>query len=111
VGLLIGLQLPKAFGAVCALQAAFDSADAPRIASMAQAARTANPALKLRLVTSEDDYYINANRAISGALRQQALDHELLVVPGPHDYAFNRGPGAYEMLIYHDRVLRGMPPP
>jgi len=33
------------------------------------------------------------------------------VVTGPHDYAFNRGPGALEMLAYHDRVLRGADPP
>jgi hypothetical protein len=32
---------------------------------------------------------------------------EHLVVPGPHDYPFNRGPGAIEMLLWHDRVLRG----
>jgi hypothetical protein len=32
-----------------------------------------------------------------------------VTVPGPHDYEFNRGPGAYEMLMFHDRVLRGQP--
>jgi hypothetical protein len=33
------------------------------------------------------------------------------LVLGPHDYDFNRGPGGIEMLLFHDRVLRGEPPP
>ena len=39
------------------------------------------------------------------------LGKRRVVVTGPHDYAFNRGPGAIEMLAYHDRVLRGEAPP
>jgi hypothetical protein len=27
------------------------------------------------------------------------------VVPGPHDYVFNRGPGSVELLYFHDMVL------
>ena len=30
-------------------------------------------------------------------------------VVNTHSYRFNRGPGAYEMLLYHDRALRGLP--
>jgi len=37
------------------------------------------------------------------------VDNELAVIPGPHDYEFNRGPGVYEMLVFHDRALRGEP--
>jgi hypothetical protein len=110
VGLLVGLQLPSAFGAVAGLQAAFDPADAPALVRLVQDARARNGGLKLRLLTSGDDYFLGANLAISRALGSAGLDHQLVVVPGPHDYAFNRGPGVYEMLIYHDRVLRGMPP-
>ena len=110
VGLLVGLQLPEAFGAVAGLQAAFDSADASEVAGLAVRARAKNPGLRLRLLTSDDDYFLRANRAISKALGSAGLRHHLVVVPGPHDYAFNRGPGVYEMLIYHDRVLRGLPP-
>jgi iron(III)-salmochelin esterase len=32
------------------------------------------------------------------------------VIPGGHDYTFNRGPGGIEMLLWHDRVLRGEAP-
>lgn len=111
VGLLIGLQLPNAFGAVSVLQAAFDSADAPEIMALAREARVKNPKLGLRLVTSQKDYFLNANRAISRALGAAGIGHELVVVPGPHDYEFNQGPGVIEMLLFHDRVLRGLPAP
>ena len=37
---------------------------------------------------------------------QAGIAHDFADVPGPHDYAFNRGPGAYELLAWHDRVLR-----
>jgi hypothetical protein len=29
------------------------------------------------------------------------------MLTGPHDYVFNRGPGGIEMLLFHDRALRG----
>ena len=105
--LLVGLERPSAFGAVAGLQAAFDSADAPELARRAEAARRENPKLVIRLLTSEGDYFLNANRAISRALAGAGVPHQLTVVPGPHDYEFNRGPGAYEMLFFHDRALRG----
>jgi enterochelin esterase-like enzyme len=106
LALLSGLYQPDAFGAVAALQAAFDSSDAPRLAALAANAKRANPALKLRLLTSDGDYFLNANRAISSAFTQAHVEHQLLIVAGPHDYVFNRGPGAIEMLLFHDRALR-----
>jgi hypothetical protein len=48
---------------------------------------------------------------LSQALHEEHIPHELLVTPGPHDYVYNRGPGSYEMLLWHERVLRGLPPP
>jgi enterochelin esterase-like enzyme len=106
LALLSGLYDPKSFGAVATLQAAFDSSDAARLAGMAADAKKANPSLKFRLLTSDEDYFLNANRAISAAFKQNHVEHLLLVVTGPHDYIFNRGPGAIEMLLYHDRALR-----
>lgn len=105
--LLAGLSRPEAFGAVSALQAAFDVTELDEVAARAQAALRKNPYLKLRLVTSEDDYYLRENRVLSQKFGQLGVEHEFLVVPGPHDYEFNRGPGVYEMLLYHARVLRG----
>jgi enterochelin esterase-like enzyme len=108
--LLVGLSRAKAFGAVAGLQAAFDSADADELARRAQNAIAENPRLLLRLLTSDRDYFLLANRNISKAFDRSGIKHELLVIPGPHDYEFNRGPGVYEMLLFHDRVLRGEAP-
>lgn len=107
---LIGLEYPESFGAVAALQAAFDSADAPELTRRAKAAREKNPKLALRFLTSDHDFFLNSTRNISKALRAADVDHVLDVIPGPHDYIFNRGPGVYEMLTFHDRVLRGVAP-
>jgi iron(III)-salmochelin esterase len=67
-------------------------------------ARQKNPALSFRLLTSDGDFFLASTRAISQALRQAGVPHELVVVPGPHDYPFNRGPAVYEMLVHHDLV-------
>ncbi len=109
VALLSGLYHPRSFGAVAGLQAAFDSADAPRLKDMALSAMRDNPSLRLRLLTSSGDYFVEANRAISRTWQQFGVPHQFLLVPGPHDYIFNRGPGALEMLLFHDRALRGEP--
>jgi len=109
--LLVGLGQPTAFGTVAALQPAFSSADAPALARLAQEARKQNPAMQIRLLTSLEDYYLVSTRRISAALRDAGVSNRLDVVPGPHDYDFNRGPGAYEMLVFHDRALRGQRAP
>jgi enterochelin esterase-like enzyme len=106
----VGLLRPEAFGAVATLQAALDPRNASEVVVRAKRAREKNPKLRLRFVTSSEDYYLPALRTIAGALRSADVSHEFLVVPGPHDYVFNRGPGAIEMLAYHDRVLRGREP-
>jgi enterochelin esterase-like enzyme len=105
--LTVGLLRAEAFAAVGALQAAFDVEDAPEIAERVRRARQRRPSLELRLLSSDGDYFLRANRAIDRALGAAGQRRELVVVPGPHDYDFNRGPGAIEMLVYHDRVLRG----
>lgn len=109
--LSVGLLRPEAFGAVASLQAALDARNASDFTARARAALAKNPALKLRLLTSSGDYYLTTLAAIHGALLAANVPHDYLVVNGPHDYAFNRGPGSLEMLAYHDRVLRGSPPP
>jgi enterochelin esterase-like enzyme len=109
--LAVGLLRPSSFGAVASLQAALEPGDANELASRALLALAKNPALHLRLLTSNSDYYLSALSQIHGALRAAKVPHDFIVVSGPHDYAFNRGPGAFEMLAYHDRVLRGFAPP
>jgi acetyl esterase/lipase len=110
VALLVGLEHPEAFGAVGTLQAAFGPNEIPALAARVRAmrARVAAPP-RLRLLTSEGDYFKDTLGALAAAARAAGWPAELRVVPGPHDYDFNRGPGGVEMLLWHDRVLRGGP--
>jgi hypothetical protein len=108
--LAIALCNPEAFAAVGGLQPAFDLENAGPVAVRAARAREKNPALTFRLLTSHGDYFLASTKAISAAMKQAGVPHSLVIVPGPHDYPFNRGPAVYEMLLHHDRVLRGLPP-
>ena len=49
------------------------------------------------------------DEALDAALTQRRIPHEFRLLAGPHDYPFNRGPGGVEMLLFHDRALRGLP--
>jgi hypothetical protein len=107
--LIVGLAHADRFGAIGTLQAAVQDNEAGAIAARARAA-LANGALRIRLVTSDRDPFAGAIAQLHSAFDEGRIDHEYLVIPGPHDYAFNRGPGGIEMLLWHDRVLRGEPP-
>ncbi len=108
--LAIGLRNPEAFAAVSGLQPAFDKDNAEPVATRAALAHQKNPALSFRLLTSDGDYFLASTKAISAAMKQARVPHTLFIARGPHDYPFNRGPAVYEMLLHHDRVLRGLPP-
>ena len=103
----VGLLAPREFRAIGGLQAAFDVDDAAEFSALAKRAYGENSKLVFRLLTSTGDYFREADTAIARAMQRQGLPAQLDVVEGPHDYAFNRGPGAIEMLLFHDRVLRG----
>jgi hypothetical protein len=105
LSLRIGLGNPEAFGAVGTLQPAIGEDQVPEFTELAKAARAKNPSLKLRLLTSKDDYFRRAIKSADAAWRAEGIDHDFEDLPGPHDYPFNRGPGAIEMLLWHDRLL------
>jgi hypothetical protein len=108
--LAIGLRNPEAFASVGGLQPAFDMENAGPVAQRALLAHQKNPALSFRLLTSDGDYFLGSTKAIGAAMKQAGVPSTLVVVRGPHDYPFNRGPAVYELLLHHDRVLRGLPP-
>lgn len=108
--LAIGLHSPESFAAIGGLQPAFDLENAGAVAKRAALARQKNPGLAFQLLTSEGDYFLASTKAMSAAMKSAGVPHSFVLAPGPHDYPFNRGPAVYEMLIYHDRVLRGLPP-
>ncbi|HEY8075722.1 MAG TPA: alpha/beta hydrolase-fold protein, partial [Labilithrix sp.] len=105
IALRVGLGNPEAFGDVGSLQAAVRWDQVAEYTDLAKAARAKNPSLELRILTSSDDYFKDVLTKTSQSWRAAGVDHEFLVVPGPHDYPFNRGPGAIEMLVWHDRLL------
>ena len=106
IGFLSGLFAAEHFHSVAGLQAAFDSEDAAALGRLGDDAFRRNGKIRFRLLTSDRDYFIEANQAIAAEFQIRRLPMEFLLVPGPHDYTFNRGPGAIEMLFFHDRVLR-----
>jgi len=107
VALRVGLARAETFGAVGALQPAIrdTSAAAAELTDLARAARARRPGMKLRLTTSERDGFRRAVTRTSEGWRAAGIAHDFAVLPGPHDYIFNRGPGAIELLFWHDRVL------
>jgi iron(III)-salmochelin esterase len=105
--LLVGFARPRAFGAVGALQAAIDGSEIERFAELGARALADNPNLSLRLLTSDKDHFLRVNERLSAALKGRGVQHRYSRVQGTHSYRFNRGPGAIEMLLFHDRTLRG----
>jgi hypothetical protein len=110
VALFVGLSHPDVFGAVSAIQPALREEDADLIAQLAWSAM-ASPDFKLRLVSSKDDYFLPAIRAVSKRLSRDGIPHEFAVLDGDHSVEFNRGPGVFEMLLWHERMARGLPSP
>jgi predicted esterase len=106
VALEVGLRHPDVFGAVGAIQPAIRG----REAALAERAAKASGSLRqtIRLLSSDDDPLLPVTKKFSEELRQRKLEHTLVVTPGAHDYAFNRGPGSIELLRFHDRALRDL---
>ena len=99
--LRFGLMRPDLFGAIGTLQAAvYDDIGTAEYIAAKLAGRP------LRIVTSSEDVYKDTLVSMATALRDRKIAHELLITPGPHDYAWNRGAGGIEMALWHDRVLR-----
>ncbi|MET0339688.1 MAG: alpha/beta hydrolase-fold protein [Polyangiales bacterium] len=103
LALEVGLRFPDVFGSVGAIQPAIDGREV-ELAELAQRAR--HRPQRIRLLSSDDDPYLAATRNLSRSLRARRIAHDLVVTPGAHDYAFNRGSGAIGLLRFHDLALR-----
>jgi len=103
--LLIGFTEPGAFGAVEAMQPAVDERELSTFAELAKKALAVNPALKVRLVTSWGDYYLEVTKQLHRSLNDVGVRNDLLLAHGTHSYTFNKGPGCYEMLLFADEAL------
>lgn len=105
LALRIGLANAASFGAVGTLQPAIGEDQVEDFTALAKRAHEANAAQKLRLLTSKENYFRAAIAKTDAAWRAAGIPHDYADIPGPHDYPFNRGPGAIEMLLWHDRAL------
>ena len=105
MALRAGFRHPDRFGAVASLQGALNPTQIDELVSQAKAARHKNPELALRIATSKDDAFVNSNHALSRALTAAGVEHSFENHLGPHDYVWNRGPGSYELLLFHDSAL------
>ncbi len=107
-----GLTDPATFRGLGGLQPAIHSSrdDMEKLVTLAKA-RAALPSMPpVRLVSSEQDPFLESVQEFGAALGAAEVPHSVLVTPGPHDYVWNRGPGAIEMLLWHERALRGIAP-
>lgn len=102
--LAIGFSKPRLFHVVGSLQAAIDEKELGRLVAWAQRARAENPAQRLRLLSSSGDYFLDVNAQLHRRLNNAGVRHEFVQVLGGHNYAFNRGPGVFEMLLDAQRV-------
>jgi hypothetical protein len=105
LALRMGFANPEAFGAVGGIQPAFGDGQSAEWTNLAQSARVRRPEMRLRLLTSHDDYFHDAIVGVSRAWMGAGVAHEFADVVGPHDYVFNRGPGSYELLLWNARAL------
>lgn len=108
MALLASTERPEAFGVVGTLQAAFRIGEVAAVAArVEQAWREPVHPRWLRVLTSEEDPFRPTLEMLATALGGGNVNVRYEVVPGPHDYDFNRGPGGFDMLLWHDRALRG----
>lgn len=103
--LRIAMTRPDLFGVVGALQPAILDAGMVEWATTLIAQKLGKR--PLRIVTSTEDLYRWPLVELDKRLTAKSIAHEFLVTPGPHDYPWNKGPGGIEMLLFHDRALRG----
>ncbi len=100
----VGFLHPEVFGVVGALQPAVNR----RVERVLGRRRAGAPSQRVRLVGSRSDSLTRHVMALHDAMTARRVPHDLRLVEGPHDYVFNRGPGGVEMLLFHDRALRGL---
>jgi enterochelin esterase-like enzyme len=105
--LVLGFSRPERVGQIGALQPAV-TPFLERLVELARARRKALASRPLSLVTSTGDGLRPAVTKLSARLRGIGVRHKLTVLQGPHDYAFNRGPGGIYMLLWHDRIFQGV---
>jgi len=59
----------------------------------------------IRLVTSEGDYLRDRVEYMAQFLHDNDIPFTFALIAGPHDYVFNQGPGAIDILLFHNTAF------
>jgi hypothetical protein len=100
-----GFKYPEVFSSIGSVQGAFG----PYLDIYRHFVERHRDTLKKRsiqLVTSDRDPMAPSVERMHQLLVDNSIHHVYLKLTGPHDYVFNQGPGALELLVFHDRALR-----
>jgi iron(III)-salmochelin esterase len=100
-----GLKYPEVFSSIGSIQGAFG----PYFDTYRNFVERHSETLKKRsiqLITSDRDPMAPSVEKMHQLLAEKSIPHLYLKLPGPHDYIFNQGPGALELLVFHDHALR-----
>lgn len=103
VAMVCMAELTPHFAAFGSVQAAIDERELTVFADVLARARTLDANLRFTLATSDQDYFRLVLEHYRAALIARSLEHEWVVLPGDHSYAFNRGPGVTHLLLTYDR--------
>ncbi len=108
----VGFKHPERFGAIGSQQASVNSR-AQAIDKLVARNLGVLRTRRLNVATSAQDPFKEGLKAFSARLTRAGLEHRFTILPGHHDKRFVKGPGSFELLLFHDRALRGgegMPP-
>lgn len=103
LALEVATRHPKIFGSLGVVQAAFGEHRAKSYAGLLSKAFADAGTMDLQLLASEGDTFVTSARALARELKANDLNHQLLVLPGPHDQQWLREAGTIEMLMFHER--------
>src|SRR5262249_61571610 len=76
----IGLLRPNAFAVVASMQAALRVDNSDDVLHRARAAKSQKPDLYVRLLTSDDDYFLKANRTVFDGLIAAGIHSDFLQI-------------------------------
>ena len=102
----VGFKHPEAFSSIGSVQGAVSNLGG-RIRRLARRNREVLATRALNVATSKGDGFRRSLKEFHTWLGEHGLPHRFTVLPGRHDKRFVKGPGSLEMLLFHDRALRG----
>ena len=106
VSSVMGFENPGSFRAIGSLQGAVTQGRRPAVERAIKRYKGDWSGRHIQVITSRGDGFRPALTDFHKWLDKRRIRHNFEVLPGRHDKAFVRGPGALKMLMFHDRALR-----